>query len=1813
MPFVIYDWRHKMKGKSRKKGIKLLLSVVIATIFVLPTANVFLNTGASYSKGNNSHQMYKININDYKKSIEEGYAKPDTGEGGISLPPSVSGLSSLHEEFNDWIQGYNATTGGYECHPKDWIQWDWSDDGVYIYLWDINVGWDAFWNKSASGMGSTLAGADSTYCAWHPGFSTKYWMIETEDVLISPAITIGCGMSIQFDYLVQPNPYAPAEPLVVYIVHDEDPTDYHTSLNVIFDWWGLDDPNADFMGQYGNTGGAWARATIPWSQLMPYLGKDIYLVFLVDTTNAGEIHAVDNVRVQQITPEHDVDVTALVKPDPSQRHNTAPTEIWAKVKNVGKHDEYNIDLHLQIYKEITYQPEIDWYDNMESCCVNWTAYDGNGDGLTWTRTERRSLSPTHSWRSTACDRATYAGNSDDWLISKPITIPDWETKAWLNFSMWVQGEISQSPENKFEDYLEVGIYVWNTTTSTWDYHIIDKYVDTGGEWMHPENMADGTQRLNIFGADYDHWNCSKGSGAPYKWWGGIDLDPYLNYSVAGKTIEIAFRWVSDPCNNFEGAYIDDVRILSLRGPKQPLVYQGYKFLHELDVNQTKLVSFPLEYKFDDNTVYFIEVYSNLENDTDGYGDSQGVWATKIVPGMEDPVRYWLPCNGVNESVYFGDIHDAAVTHVSVPDEVELTKGQCEENVSAAVPIKVTVYNNGTLEEDIPVKVLAREKIVENIFWDDMEDLNASVNKWEGVYFVGDSAPAFYWDFSDMDPHSGKYHLLCGDSRGFLHGHMIQGIFTVLNPDNTGYVMTGNELNVMFRYWAQWKMDAEGHSNFELGTPIWYVDYDAWAPIMEDPVHNAGLGTFPSRDLGYLVTGHSNDEYYGPSSPGPYINPNDVPPPGTNARGVSGSKYSRSLFEIDVKPWMEHYAAIGYDHFNFGWVVHTDESGMPDFSYPGDLWSGLKIDDVSVDVEVPGPVVWESQVKTVHLKPGESKVVEFTWNATQYCNYIIEGRTLLEGDCDHSNDYAINETYLYTQAYYDDIEHIGNPIEQTMCKTTYKNWETEDNTCKTPSPYASICDNGACDWNLNHYWYLGNASTSQYPANADIVLQMVNVTEDGELGGPNHDGAFNLTAYDDFVIDFTFWMELENNSDWLTLEISNDSGKNWFIPLIAGYYTFACVASNAMDTSYNAEPWWIPVYYTSPTAWKRGWQLWNYSAGYPLMVADGYDPATGPINPHVMDVTNEMHFRFHLLADGSAEYKGVYIDDVYLNTSKNVTIPWNGVDHNWTWETTTIFHDDMENPEESAMKWITFDGAPIGDMWHVTTHCYAPMPGGGVGHSWWIGDEYPWSNYNKHLQRSVDGVNTSIHYDSSYMNYRMNMEDNLTLNIDLSDKFQAYLIYDENYTFADSGDYGILWVSNDGGATWHSIGGAAGTSGGWITKKADLTPFLPAVLKIRWEFISDGPHLPGGWSVKDSGDAAGDTWGISPTDYGHNDAYCAAVFADGSGTFQDEWLLTPTISLPSDVDSLTFYHRADNAANDNALNYLRISTDGGNTWTVLWNFSNTYGTLPSSWTLNVTNLTAYAGEDVIIAWQYRSTAGEDWFIDDIRINDTSNNTIFFEDFAQTAEGWQIDNINITAKADCLAPTTTAILNPPTPDGCNGWYKSPVEITLVATDNREVDSTYYSIDGGAWLKYTGPITVNVDGEHTVSYYSVDTVGNKEKAKSVSFKIDTTAPSASITYPNEGYIYIMGKELFKNPFGGTFIIGKMTFQADASDATSGVNHVHFAINGFESDDTTSPYQYFWHNFDFLPHKYTLTVTAEDNACNVSPPDTLSFTHWL
>ncbi len=124
----------------------------------------------------------------------------------------------------------------------------------------------------------------------------------------------------------------------------------------------------------------------------------------------------------------------------------------------------------------------------------------------------------------------------------------------------------------------------------------------------------------------------------------------------------------------------------------------------------------------------------------------------------------------------------------------------------------------------------------------------------------------------------------------------------------------------------------------------------------------------------------------------------------------------------------------------------------------------------------------------------------------------------------------------------------------------------------------------------------------------------------------------------------------------------------------------------------------------------------------------------------------------------------------------------------------------------------------------------------------------------------------------------------------------------------------------------------------------------------------------------------------------------------------------------------------------------------------------------------------------------------------------------------------DTITPTSKQflyDGTAPVSTGTLS-----GLeqNGWYRQAT-VTITASDNTGgsgLNRIEYRIDNGAFTTYTAPFNVTGDGAHVVEYRSVDDAGNVETLKSISLRIDATAPAITVTSPAAGARYQPGQNV-------------------------------------------------------------------------------------
>ncbi|MDQ0875305.1 hypothetical protein QFZ77_003964 [Paenibacillus sp. V4I3] len=98
---------------------------------------------------------------------------------------------------------------------------------------------------------------------------------------------------------------------------------------------------------------------------------------------------------------------------------------------------------------------------------------------------------------------------------------------------------------------------------------------------------------------------------------------------------------------------------------------------------------------------------------------------------------------------------------------------------------------------------------------------------------------------------------------------------------------------------------------------------------------------------------------------------------------------------------------------------------------------------------------------------------------------------------------------------------------------------------------------------------------------------------------------------------------------------------------------------------------------------------------------------------------------------------------------------------------------------------------------------------------------------------------------------------------------------------------------------------------------------------------------------------------------------------------------------------------------------------------------------------------------------------------------------------------------------------AKVSPEQPDGQNGWYMHPVNVTIEAVNGIPEDNKIeYRINQGALTTYNSVINVNTDGTYAVEYRSVDEEGIPGKVKSTTIKLDTQAPvTTASTSPIDG----------------------------------------------------------------------------------------------
>jgi len=198
---------------------------------------------------------------------------------------------------------------------------------------------------------------------------------------------------------------------------------------------------------------------------------------------------------------------------------------------------------------------------------------------------------------------------------------------------------------------------------------------------------------------------------------------------------------------------------------------------------------------------------------------------------------------------------------------------------------------------------------------------------------------------------------------------------------------------------------------------------------------------------------------------------------------------------------------------------------------------------------------------------------------------------------------------------------------------------------------------------------------------------------------------------------------------------------------------------------------------------------------------------------------------------------------------------------------------------------------------------------------------------------------------------------------------------------------------------------------------------------------------------------------------------------------------------------------------------------------------------------------------------------------------NGNIPFSAEGTQTLKYYSTDNVGNVEKPneriftiDVSAPVTYYNVTGISKQDNTNIISTATVIYLEPTDQIVgVDKTYYRFDSATYTPYNGmniPIQQLSEGEHTLYFYSIDKLQNKETEQKFEFYLDKSAPIVATD--------VLGDRFIVN--NQVYFSGRSKLKITAVDNKIGVKDVKFSIDGAEFKKYTDPF--------YLPSKPGLHV---------------------
>lgn len=154
------------------------------------------------------------------------------------------------------------------------------------------------------------------------------------------------------------------------------------------------------------------------------------------------------------------------------------------------------------------------------------------------------------------------------------------------------------------------------------------------------------------------------------------------------------------------------------------------------------------------------------------------------------------------------------------------------------------------------------------------------------------------------------------------------------------------------------------------------------------------------------------------------------------------------------------------------------------------------------------------------------------------------------------------------------------------------------------------------------------------------------------------------------------------------------------------------------------------------------------------------------------------------------------------------------------------------------------------------------------------------------------------------------------------------------------------------------------------------------------------------------------------------------------------------------------------------------------------------------------------------------------------------------------GLKSANAFVSTWSDTTIPTTTYTTNPAAADGANGSWKTAPLVTFVVSDTTTEGATTYSRWDATGTVAAGATTQtpSAKGTHTLEYYTIDAVGNREATKTATFVVNQSQPiidSLSLSGATNlaGWYSVVTTASVTATTNGGLPIGNIFFKYDAA----------------------------------------------------------------